>query len=180
MLINKDNKELYRHVYCSYLRSLSLMTDVHIGGAYDESWSLNEFNLLDSCYLSCDYPSYWVRSMYREVGSPDDKMRSPDIVNEFVMMCVGHKINPKKFLKFPRLCVLYSWKILKDRFKLAEDSISVDGLASYFYSKYVMRGILPPAMHNCLVLRSFERRDYHVARYLRDFSGFSHLLYKRK
>ena len=172
MFINDLNRDIYKKAYTGFLRSLSLLTDVHLNSRGDERWAEQEFNLIDSCYSNCDYPTYWVRSMYREVGCPDDKMKSPEVVTDYVMMCVGHKINPKKFLGFPRLCVLYSWKILKCRFKLAEKMICSDSLACYFYSKLVVRKILPPEMHNGLLLRSFERHDPHFVRYLRDFPKF--------
>lgn len=130
----------------------------------------------ESDLMYCDYPPYWVRNMHRLFGHERGGLflyeEYASVADSYVERCLGHKVSPKKFLKYPKICVLYARQILKDRFKLAEDGIAGDSAAAYLYSKYVIGGMLPDRMHSRLVLSSFAARDENSARYLRDFSGF--------
>lgn len=83
----------------------------------------------------------------------------------YLSRILGHKIDSKKFFKYPKFCVLYSLCILKERWKQAENFIVSDEIAAYLYSKYVICGKLPEKMHNQIVLNSFISKSKAIQEY---------------
>lgn len=110
---------------------------------------------------------YQVRNLFRD-GYKDGTLNFSNFDDGRVLYlsrCLGHKISEQKFLKFPKLCVLYSLCILKDRWRYAEDEIVRDDVASYFYAKYVICGKLPEKMHTQIVLNTFLCKSPAIQKY---------------
>lgn len=135
-----------------------------------------DLDALEKKFESTNEPTYVVREWFRRgyKGNLDFSNLSDARVS-YLSRCLGHKINEKVFFKYPKLCVLYSLRILKGRWHDAESVISSNDEASYLYSKYVIRGILPEKMHNEIVLRTFLGTSFSIRNY---FSNIR--VYKKK
>jgi hypothetical protein len=163
MLVNRfdaESRKIKDQYYNNYLKSLNRLACPKFCG------DNFEFYNCEQDYLNVDIPIYMVRDMYRMSHKPDMDCYAP----EFLHRCLGHKVNESKILKFPRLCVVYASRVLRDRFRLAEDLIAGDLISAYFYSKLVIGGRLPDVMHNRLILGSFGNCDNILKKYLVEFA----------
>jgi len=131
---------------------------------------------LEKRFEGLNEPTYVVKNWFRRgyKGNLDFSNVSDGRV-AYLSRCLGHKINEKVFFKYPKLCVLYSLCILKDRWREAESIISLDDGASYLYSKYVICGILPEKMHTEIVLRTFLSTSFLIRKYFENIR-----VYKKK
>lgn len=154
---NKTERASRRYYYTRFLTSLNRLSNLD-----------NNFEICSNDYLIIDEPVCVVRNMYRDSHEPGDLIEA----HPYIYRCLGHKVRVQEILKFPRLCVMYSKRILEDRFELAEDVIVRDPISVYFYAKLVIGGRLPEKMHSQLVLRSFEpgfERNGVVRQYFSEF-----------
>jgi len=160
-----DDKKGPKHYHCwksfsYFLNGLELLSSVK---TCDE----NQLKILEESFEYTNLPAYYVKSLFRD-GYKHGTLNFSNFDDGrviYLSRCLGHKISESKLLRFPRLCVLYSLRILKDRWKYAEDAIVTDDVAAYFYSKYVIVGRLPEKMHSQIVLNTFLCKSPAIEKY---------------
>lgn len=127
----------------------------------------NNLGVLEENFEYTNISLWSVKNLFRN-GYKDGTLNFSNLDDPKVLYlrrCLGHKVSETKFLKFPRLCVLYSLCILNDRWRYAESVISKDDVACYLYSKHVIRGKLPEKMHTEIVLRTFVSKSPAIEKY---------------
>lgn len=125
------------------------------------------FNVLEENFEGTKISPWQVKNLFRN-GYKDGTLNFSNFDDGRVLYlsrCLGHKVSETKFLRFPRLCVLYSLCILQDRWKYAEPVIVRDDIAAYFYAKSVIRGRLPEKMHTEIVMRTFVSKSLAIEKY---------------
>ena len=167
--MNKKNVAPTREqfLFNEYLNDLKFIAS---NNPIKSEWDLEA---LKTKLTSTDIPLYMFRDLFRN-GYKDQELdfsKKSDPFITYFSRCLGHKINEKVLLKSPRLSVLYSLCILKDRWRMAEDAIAADDAAAYLYSKYVICGRLPEKMHSEIVLKTFLRQSFVAQIYLREIEG---------
>lgn len=126
-----------------------------------------DFEMLKRKFENTNLPPYIVKDRFRrgyKAGSLNFSQISDGRV-AYLSRCLGHTVSKKNFFKYPKLCVLYSFSILKDRWKDAEEVISSNDDSAYLYSKYVVSGRLPEKMHTEIVMRSFVSKSFSIRKY---------------
>ena len=132
-----------------------------------------DFNRFQIIFEDTNLEARQVKSLFR-AGYKDGTLNFSNFSDGRVLYlsrCLGHKISSSYFLKFPRLCVLYSLCILKERWRSAEDYIVKDDMAVYLYSKYVIGGILPEKMHTEIVLGTVLHKSLAIQKYFSEIEG---------
>ena len=142
----------HEHLFRSFINGLFVLADNNCQVLTKIDLDIVERKLQDT-----NVDLYYVKDWFRRGYKPDilNFSNLDDPVVSYVRRCIGHKINYKIFFRYPRLSVLYSLRILKGRWPLAEEAISSDDVASYLYAKYVICGRLPEKMHTEIVMRTF-------------------------
>lgn len=134
---------------------------------YSANNAASSLRLLEERFEYTNLSPYQIKNLFRE-GYKDGTLNFSNFDDPKVLYlsrCLGHKVSESRFLKFPRLCVLYSLCILKDRWKYAEPVIGKDDMACYLYSKHVIGGKLPEKMHTEIVLRTFVSKSPAIEKY---------------
>lgn len=137
------------------LESLSFRLEDGAGG----------FDLMDLAWKRAFHPSYLVSGWYRRAGG---LVRMDPVVWAFVSRCLGHRLDRRLVLGFPRVAVLCAAVFQGGRWRECEGVLGGDRGACYLYAR-VLGGRLPLALHNRLVLESGLVDSYFIRRYIRDF-----------
>lgn len=111
------------------------------------------------------HPSYLVSGWYRRAGG---LVRMEPVVWAFVSRCLGHRLDRRLVLRFPRVAVLCAAVFQGGRWRECEGVLGGDRGACYLYAR-VLGGRLPSSLHNRLVLESGLVDSYFIRRYIRDF-----------
>lgn len=168
----KRKSEGARACFAGLMEALDWFTDYkYKPGPYGSSYASADFriSMLESKYRAAEYRAYQVRDYFRQVCGVDWGVGADldDVRRAYVYKCLGHTIPDRVFFRWPKVCVLVSANLLRDRWLDAEDSIAADDEACLFYSRLVLKGRrLPWRMHNTIVMRSFLGTSPAMLRYL--------------
>lgn len=114
-----------------------------------------------------------VKNIFRD-GYKDGTLNFSDFSDGrvvYLSRCLGHKVSESHFLKFPRLCVLYSLCILKGRWRDCEEFVMKDDLSIYLYSKYVLKNMMPEKFHTEIVLGTILHKSVPIQKYFSEIEG---------
>lgn len=102
---------------------------------------------------------------YRRLPGRD---RMSPVVEAWLSRCMGHRLDRRLVLCFPRVAVLCAGVFYGGRWGDCEGVLGDDWGACYLYAG-VLGGRLPSALHNRVVLEGGMVDSYMVRRYIRDF-----------
>jgi len=141
-----DERVLFEH----FVRRMDVLCDDSVG-----------LNGVVEAFDGARERSYTVRRWYRGGGWG---VQMKPAVAAYVNRCLGHRLDRVLLMRFPRLLPLCALVFHEGRWREAEEVVGGDHIACYLYAR-ALGGVLPPPMHNRLVLEGGSV----AVRYVADF-----------
>jgi hypothetical protein len=153
-----SRKEVFLRAFRHWVSGVRVLSSDLIGS---DDWVFVQY--LESWQWSC-YDPQTVCGWYRSSGLGDEIFS--EVVRAVLHRCLGHRLDRRLVLGFPRVAALCSGMFFRDRWLEGEDSIGRDPVACYLYGKS-LGGRLPSHLLNRLVLE--HGSSYGARRWFLDF-----------